>query len=75
MYFYYGDNLSWINLTFNVSAGVTTKVASTTPAPNPAMNVWNLVFFVKMWFFIHSFAPNLDAVFGTEKRTNADNPL
>jgi len=70
-----GDNLSWINLTFKVSAGVTTNIASETPAPKPAKNVFVRFFSLNTLFFNHSLLPNLTAVLGTEKVNNAAKPL
>jgi len=59
----------------SVSAGVTTRVASQTPAMRPAQKVLNLVFSVKTEFLRNSLDPNLTAVFGIEKVSKADKPL
>jgi len=40
----YSNKISWISFTFTVSEGVTTIIASKTPAPKPAKKVWYLLF-------------------------------
>lgn len=64
-----------LNFTLRVSAGVTTRIASKTPAPRPAKNVLTLFFSLKMLFLSHSFDPNLTAVLGMEKSRSAAKPL